>query len=125
MQKALNHLRKIEPERTYVVSLQTMVFARAEPDETASLIDRNVQVAGKHADHRGAVQRGWTYPGIGADGDNSNSPVRPAGPARGRARRRVGQRPHLAAGQDVLGEMPERRRLLGLQQAERPTAPAA
>ena len=36
MQKALNYLRTIRPERTYVVALQTMVFARAEPDETAS-----------------------------------------------------------------------------------------
>jgi len=32
MRAALNCLRKIEPERTYVVALQTMVFARAEPD---------------------------------------------------------------------------------------------
>ena len=30
------YLRTIRPERTYVVALQTMVFARAEPDETAS-----------------------------------------------------------------------------------------
>ena len=32
MQKALEHLRGIKPEQTYVVALQTMVFARAEPE---------------------------------------------------------------------------------------------
>ena len=32
MQKALEHLRARPPEKTYEVSLQTMVFARAEPD---------------------------------------------------------------------------------------------
>ena len=34
MQRALGHLRKIKPQWTYVVSLQTMVFARAEPDKS-------------------------------------------------------------------------------------------
>ena len=42
-------------------------------------------------------------------------PVRPAGPPRGRARRRCGQRPHLAIRQEVLGNNSERQRLLGLQ----------
>jgi hypothetical protein len=74
MQRALNYLRKIKPERTYVVSLQTMVFARAEPDKDRVLIGRNVkwlestQIAG--GDYKGA----WTYPGMaGGNGDNSNS----------------------------------------------------
>ncbi|MEN6458700.1 MAG: DUF4159 domain-containing protein [Thermoguttaceae bacterium] len=72
MQKSLAHLRQIKLERTYVVALQTMVFARATPTRDRSLIERNVkwlqstQIA--DGDYKGA----WTYPGLG-DGDNSNS----------------------------------------------------
>ena len=51
MQKALEYLRKIEPERTYVVSLQTMVFARAEPERDRLLDRPQREMAGKHADH--------------------------------------------------------------------------
>ncbi len=74
MQKALKHLRGIRPERTYVVSLQTMAFARADPERDRARILQNVrwlegtQIAG--GDYKGA----WTYPGLGGgDGDNSNS----------------------------------------------------
>jgi hypothetical protein len=72
MQKALEYLRKIPPERTYVVSLQTMVFAQAEPDRDRLLIGRNVRwLEGKQISdeqNKGA----WSYPGLGS-GDNSNS----------------------------------------------------
>ena len=73
MREALAYLRKVKPARTYVVSLQTMVFARAEPDKDRNLILRNVnwlestQIAG--GDYKGA----WTYPGVGGNGDNSNT----------------------------------------------------
>ena len=43
IQSALAHLREIKPEWTYVVSLQTMVFARAEPERDRLLISRNVR----------------------------------------------------------------------------------
>ena len=67
MQKALDYLRKIKPERTYVVSLQTMVFARAEPERDRVLIRRNVKWLEEHADRRGADYKGaWTYPGMAA-----------------------------------------------------------
>jgi hypothetical protein len=69
--KALEYLRAIKPERTYVVALQTMVFAAAEPRKDMLLIDRNVRwLESKQvteADRKGA----WSYPGPG--GDNSNS----------------------------------------------------
>jgi len=42
IERALNNLRKIKPVRTYVVALQTMVFARASPQRDKLLIARNV-----------------------------------------------------------------------------------
>jgi hypothetical protein len=69
--RALEYLRGLKLERTYVVSLQTMVFAAAEPKMDMLLIDRNVRwLESKQvteADRKGA----WSYPGPG--GDNSNS----------------------------------------------------
>jgi hypothetical protein len=77
IQKALRYLRQIKPDKTYTVALQTMVFARAEPERDRGLIERNVKwleqvqvVAGQNA---GA----WNYPGSpgspGSRGDESNS----------------------------------------------------
>ena len=72
MQKALGYLRKLKAEKTYVVALQTMVFARAEPQRDLSLIRGNVKwLEGKQilvGDYKGA----WSYPGTN-EGDNSNS----------------------------------------------------
>ncbi len=69
--KALDYLRPLKLERTYVVSLQTMVFCTAEPKKDMLLIDRNVRWLEANqviqADRKGA----WSYPGPG--GDNSNS----------------------------------------------------
>lgn len=73
IQLALRHLRKIKPEWTYVVSLQTMVFARAEPDKDRLLIDRNVKWLQSAQITEGPHYKGaWSYPGRG-NGDNSNS----------------------------------------------------
>ena len=58
MQKALNHLRKITPAWTYVVALQTMVFARASPEQDRVLIGRNVKWLENAQHRRGAVERG-------------------------------------------------------------------
>lgn len=73
LQKALSHLRKIKPERTYVVALQTMAFARAEPERDRFLIDRNVKWLQATQIKEGPCKGAWTYPGIGGEGDNSNS----------------------------------------------------
>ncbi len=74
MQKALNYLRKLKPERTYVVSLQTMVFARAEPGRDRELIFRNVKWFERTQITEGPTKGSWTYPGLGiGSGDNSNS----------------------------------------------------
>lgn len=43
IKKALNYLRSVESQKTYVVALQTMVFCRATPERDARLIRRNVK----------------------------------------------------------------------------------
>ena len=62
MQKALNCLQKVEPDKTYVVSLQTMVFARADPKKYVALITRNVEWLQKDAGCRRQVQGGVDLP---------------------------------------------------------------
>ncbi len=74
MQNALNYLRKIRPERTYTLSLQTMVFARAEPDRDRDLIARNVKQLERFQLDEGPNKGAWSYPYRGGtSGDNSNS----------------------------------------------------
>jgi len=73
MQRALDHLRDIKPDKTYVVALQTMVFARAEPEKDRLLIARNVKWLENAQIVRGARQGAWSYSESGGDGDNSNS----------------------------------------------------
>lgn len=74
MQKALDYLRTIRPERTYVVALQTMVLARAEPNKDLKLIFRNVEWLENTQIVQGPNKGAWTYPGMNGDrGDQSNS----------------------------------------------------
>ncbi len=71
MQKALAYLRRFKPERTYVTSLQTMVFTRAEPQKDLLLISRNVKWLESMQIMDGSFKGGWSYPQ--GRGDNSNS----------------------------------------------------
>lgn len=76
IQKALRRFRQFEPSKinsTYAVSLQTMVFCRAEPNRDAALIRRNVQWLESVQVKDGADRGGWSYPGFGLRADNSNS----------------------------------------------------
>lgn len=74
VQKSLTYLRTIPPERTYVVALQTMVFARAEPNKDHKLILRNVEWLESEQITEGANNGAWTYPNMdGNRGDQSNS----------------------------------------------------
>jgi hypothetical protein len=73
MQRALNHLRKIPAQKTYVASLQTMVLARAEPERDRELILRNVKWFESAQIREGPQKGAWSYPGTGTGGDNSNS----------------------------------------------------
>ncbi|HEY2881549.1 MAG TPA: DUF4159 domain-containing protein, partial [Pirellulales bacterium] len=75
LQSALQYLRDIQPEKTYVVALQTMVLCMAEPKNDLQLIRRNVrwleelQVKDGQNDFKGAWSYGPGFPGA----DNSNS----------------------------------------------------
>ena len=76
MQKALNYLRKIKSDKTYVISLQTMVFARADPKLDRSLIRRNVKWLEGNQISDGVFRGAWTYSNVAGstgEGDNSNS----------------------------------------------------
>ncbi len=117
IQKALEHLRGVKSEMTYVVSLQTMVFARAEPERDRLLIGNNVRWLQSTQITRAPLKGAWSYSGPsspGGDGDNSNSQFAALGVARGRTRRRAGRRTHVEPGREVLGGQPERGWLLGL-----------
>ena len=71
IQRALHILRRIEPEHTYVVSLQTMILARAEPERDLMQIRHNVQWLENTQIRKGWYSGAWSYPG--GEGDNSNS----------------------------------------------------
>ena len=59
---ALLYLAKLEPKRTYVVSLQTQVLARAEPRAFRKQVQANADWLLKHAIRRGGRLDGWSYP---------------------------------------------------------------
>jgi hypothetical protein len=74
IERGLKYLRNVEPAHTYVVSLQTMVFAEAGKPEDRERIQRNVDwlIAGRVMD--GGRCRGWTYgQARGRTTDNSNT----------------------------------------------------
>src|SRR5687768_3134202 len=60
MQRALRAVREIEPSRTYVVALQTMVLCAAEPAKDAQLIARNVRWLESHQNKEGGKKGSWT-----------------------------------------------------------------
>ncbi len=75
IQRGLKYLRTVPPDKTYVVALQTMVFARAGEAKDRKLIQRNADwlLAARLRD-------GWTYGKVGAGAvrnltvsDNSNT----------------------------------------------------
>jgi hypothetical protein len=75
MRRALDYIRTLPPDTTYVTSLQTMVLCMAEPKKDLLLIRRNVNwledLQNKEGDRKGA----WSYrlEMRNAGGDPSNS----------------------------------------------------
>jgi hypothetical protein len=69
--RALTYLRSMEPDKTYVVALQTMVLCAAEPKKDMVIIERNVRWLESHQITEADRDGSWSYPGPG--GDNSNS----------------------------------------------------
>ncbi len=75
MQRALQQVRGIQPEKTYVVSLQTMVLCMAEPKKDLLLIRRNVQWLEEAQIKNGPADKvgTWSYTNEMRGGDNSNT----------------------------------------------------
>lgn len=69
--RALKYLRGLQLDKTYTVSLQTMVFCAAEPAKDMVAIGRNVRWLEENQIKNGPRKGSWSYPGPG--GDNSNS----------------------------------------------------
>jgi hypothetical protein len=75
MQRLLETIRRQPLEQTYVVSLQTMIYAAAGQTQDKERIQQCVDWLVNARNHRGQTLIGWTYrsePGSGA-ADNSNT----------------------------------------------------
>lgn len=73
VRRALDYLETIRPEKTYVVSLQIMVFAKASPERYRNEIARRVAWLEKTQITQDETRGSWSYPGLGRKGDPSNS----------------------------------------------------
>jgi hypothetical protein len=73
IERALKYLRTVEPQQTYVVGLQTMVFAELGRNEDRQRIERNVKWLIDARDMNGKSCRGWTYRKDSSLPDNSNT----------------------------------------------------
>src|ERR1051325_4150843 len=73
--KAVAFLRGVELDKTYSVSLQTMVLCAAEPKRDMLLIRRNAQWLQSHQIKDGPRKGAWSYPGPGGDSSNSQFAV--------------------------------------------------
>jgi hypothetical protein len=73
IKNALNFLRKIPVQRTYTVSLQTMVLCLAGRKSDLSLVTRNVKWLQEAQINTDSSKGGWSYSIGSRDPDNSNS----------------------------------------------------
>ena len=74
-ERALEYVRSLTPEKTYVVALQTMVLCMADPKKDLLTIKRNVQALEEWQINKAEVGRkgAWSYGPGQPGGDNSNS----------------------------------------------------
>ena len=122
IRKALEYLRGFGPNdlhSTYAISLQTMVFAAAEPERDQLRIAANVAWLERAQIKPGDPQYwpgSWSYSDSkrGRPGDNSNTQYALLGLARRQRGRRSREADRLGAGAQLLGAEPEARRQLGL-----------
>lgn len=70
--RALAYLEKLEPDKTYVRALQTMVFAETRMDRLKPRIVKNVEWFRDKAIYSDRGLEGWSYPG-NTIADNSNT----------------------------------------------------
>jgi hypothetical protein len=73
IERGLKFLRTVEPKDTYVVALQTMVFAETGKNEDRERIQRNVDWLIDAAIKQGKQWMGWSYGLRWAAPDNSNT----------------------------------------------------
>jgi hypothetical protein len=73
IERGLKYLRKLPPSKTYVVSLQTMVFAEAGRLEDRVRIQRNVDWLIDAMVRRDGKCKGWSYDASMRFPDNSNT----------------------------------------------------
>ena len=72
--RGLTYLRTVKPQHTYVVSLQTQVFCKANQKKDADLIKANVQWLENAAVWNAGKLQGWSYTAnSGNRADNSNT----------------------------------------------------
>ena len=71
--RGLRYLRTIKPANTYVVSLQTMVYCLARPDDDKGRIRENVHWLEESQIKQGGTAGMWGYGAQNMRGDNSNS----------------------------------------------------
>jgi hypothetical protein len=74
--KALAYLVKLEPKKTYVVSLQTQVLCQVDAKKHKEQIQKNVDWLLEKAAKREGQLAGWSYPGQNlTDGSNTHFAV--------------------------------------------------
>lgn len=74
IEHGLQYLRQVEPQQTYVVSLQTMVFAETGRNEDRQRIQRNVDWLLRAMVKEDGKCKGWSYfQGTSRITDNSNT----------------------------------------------------
>src|SRR6516165_6162170 len=73
VERGLEYLRRIEPKDTYVVGLQTMVYAEVGDPRDGPRIQNNVDWLIRARVYRNGQLRGWGYREEGGTADNSNT----------------------------------------------------
>jgi hypothetical protein len=74
IQKSLDFLRALKPNKTYTVSLQTMALCAGEPRRDLAIIQQNATWLSSVQITKGDRAGSWSYPlGQNVGGDNSNS----------------------------------------------------
>ena len=115
MRRALDYIRTLPPEWTYVTALQTMVLCMAEPKKDLLLIRRNARWLEDQQNKEGDRKGAWSYRAdMRSGGDPSNSQFALLALARSRTGRRPGLRSHLEPGAAILVAPAKSRRFLVL-----------
>jgi hypothetical protein len=73
IERGLEYLRRIEPKNTYVVGLQTMVYAEVGDPRDGPRIQNNVDWLLRARVYRDNKFQGWGYQEEGSTADNSNT----------------------------------------------------